>query len=190
MNGVALCKATLDGALGLGASLATLFTDTATCDIPVLSTLWRMLTGSALTFLDLFSFVAAIPVTLLYRVVEGAWPEAAASPAALGAGAPSLKKVASDLGGVMLVLLGIVTAVNDALATVAAPGVDPDGGVPATPDAGATLDTAKLLGQVAFAIVILVQVALDVVQEIGGTISSASRCGSTSSGRRARPIPS
>jgi outer membrane protein assembly factor BamB len=42
--------------------------------IPILSPLWEAKFGKPLTFLDLLAFVAAIPVTLIYRVVEGRYP--------------------------------------------------------------------------------------------------------------------
>jgi hypothetical protein len=42
--------------------------------IPILSPLWEAKFGKPLTFLDLLAFVAAIPVTLLYRIIEGRYP--------------------------------------------------------------------------------------------------------------------
>jgi outer membrane protein assembly factor BamB len=42
--------------------------------IPILSPLWEAKFGKPLTFLDLLAFVVAIPVTLLYRIIEGRYP--------------------------------------------------------------------------------------------------------------------
>ena len=47
---------------------------TATIDIPVLSWLYKLLTGNDLSFLDLMCLIGAIPVTLIYKATADAAP--------------------------------------------------------------------------------------------------------------------
>jgi len=81
--------------------------------IPILSTLWKALTGNPLTFLDVIAFVIAIPITLVYRIVEGAFPTA---PSTRGATIDTaiwqhIEGLASAAVGL---LSGIFTAILDA----------------------------------------------------------------------------
>ncbi|KAL8776816.1 MAG: hypothetical protein Q9203_002974 [Teloschistes exilis] len=46
----------------------------APISIPVLSPFYKQITGSDLSFLDVMCFVAAIPVTIIYKIVTGAAP--------------------------------------------------------------------------------------------------------------------
>ena len=59
----------------------------APISIPVLSPIYRSITGSDLSFLDLMCFVAAIPVTIMYKIVAGAapFPDNASTNALIGA---------------------------------------------------------------------------------------------------------
>jgi hypothetical protein len=47
---------------------------TATIDIPVISWLYKELTGDDLSFLDLFCLIAAIPATIVYKIIHDAAP--------------------------------------------------------------------------------------------------------------------
>ncbi|MBJ3816009.1 hypothetical protein F9C28_13975 [Shimwellia pseudoproteus] len=47
---------------------------TTTIDIPVISWLYKKLTGDDLSCLDLFCFIAAIPATLVYKIINGKTP--------------------------------------------------------------------------------------------------------------------
>jgi len=92
-------------------------------EIPVLSTLLGLLGLKDVTFLDLLLFVAAIPVTLVYRVRYGTYP--AASSAAGSAGESTagvtpavLATVAGIMGGVLSMVNGIFAAIVDADATI------------------------------------------------------------------------
>ena len=53
-------------------------------EIPVLSWLYQLLFGEPLTILNALMLVIAIPVTILWRIVEGQWPSDS-----LGVGAAS-----------------------------------------------------------------------------------------------------
>jgi outer membrane protein assembly factor BamB len=81
--------------------------------IPILSTLWKALTGNPLTFLDVIAFVIAIPITLVYRIVEGAFPTA---PSTRGATIDTaIWQHIEGLASVAVGLLsGIFTAILDA----------------------------------------------------------------------------
>ncbi len=77
---LAISNAFLDGLLGaIDALLATLLDAnsgvlTAPLDIPVLSWLYQKLFGEPLTILNALTLVAAIPVTMVWRVAKGDWP--------------------------------------------------------------------------------------------------------------------
>ena len=53
---------------------------TATIDIPVLSWLYKKLTGDDLSFMDLFCFIAAIPATIVYKIANRLAPFSAGDP--------------------------------------------------------------------------------------------------------------
>ena len=75
-----MANAFVDGMLGLIDDLVALLFDaqsgllTRELDIPVLSWLYRALFGEPLTVLDVLMLVVAIPVTVIWRIVEGQWP--------------------------------------------------------------------------------------------------------------------
>ena len=92
---------------------------TTELDIPVLSWLYQLLFGEPLTILNALMLVVAIPVTLLWRVIEGQWPSdsmAARSTARVGLGAAP--QVVQNLFGlanaVLSVIQGILFGVGDA----------------------------------------------------------------------------
>jgi outer membrane protein assembly factor BamB len=85
-------------------------------EIPILSTLLGMLGLKDVTFLDIITFVAAIPVTLVYRVVYGVYPASGAEIS--GAAAADLAKVVGIMSGVLNIVNGIFAAIVDADATI------------------------------------------------------------------------
>ena len=101
-------------------ALMTLLTETI--EIPVLSWLYKLLFNEDLTFLNAITLVAAIPVTMLYRVVEGRYPSAdlglnAAGHAEQRADVPPItvvKKVQGAFGAMIALVLGVTRAVGDA----------------------------------------------------------------------------
>lgn len=79
ISSMAVGEALLEGILGLAGDLVTFLLDpqqgilVQPLDIPILGDLYKLLFGSDLTFLDLVILVASIPVTFIYRIVEGQW---------------------------------------------------------------------------------------------------------------------
>jgi outer membrane protein assembly factor BamB len=113
IGAVAVVKALLAGlleALGRGLSLLT---DLGNLEIPIISSLYKALTGSPLTFIDLATFVAAIPITLLYRILDGKWPSQDSGVGA-ASGSPVMRRVAGLSTAIAYMFAGIVTAVLDA----------------------------------------------------------------------------
>jgi hypothetical protein len=126
------------GLLSFAGDLIDFLTDpktgllTQTLDIPVLSWLWNLLfPDEPLTFLNAITLVAAIPVTMLYRVIVGRYPSADLG---LDAGAHGeqradvppitvIKMVQGAFGGVIALALGITRAVGDAASTLWTPDV-------------------------------------------------------------------
>jgi hypothetical protein len=74
-----LTKELVDGLLNVACDFVAYLFDandgilTRPLTIPILSDLYRSFVQSELTFLDLMVLVAAIPITFLYRIVEGEW---------------------------------------------------------------------------------------------------------------------
>jgi hypothetical protein len=109
---LAVTNAFVDAILGGIAALVQVLFDastgllTAPLNIPVLSWLYQLLFNEPLTILNAVMLVIAIPVTILWRIIEGEWPSAsvsagAPSPAALGPGlaiAASPAALAQGLG--------------------------------------------------------------------------------------------
>lgn len=80
IGSLALTDALLQGLLAQAADLVNFFVGasdgilTRSLDIPILSDLFELIVEDDLTFFNLIVLVAAIPVTILYRVIEGVWP--------------------------------------------------------------------------------------------------------------------
>ena len=79
ISSLAVGKAFLDGFLAVAGDMVSFLLDpqqgilVQPLDIPILGDLYQWLFGSQLTFLDLLVLVASIPVTFLYRIIEGKW---------------------------------------------------------------------------------------------------------------------
>jgi len=105
----------IDGFIDAAEGIVDLIGAAAGVDIPILSALWKALTGNDLTFLDLIAFVVAIPVTLVYRVVEGGYPGDQSLAGASAAANQILARVQGMTGAITALLGGIFTAIFDAL---------------------------------------------------------------------------
>jgi hypothetical protein len=81
--------------------------------IPILSPLWEAKFNKPLTFLDLLAFVAAIPVTLLYRIIEGRFPADDAQLASTAEPELVLNRVAGLTGAAAGIAGGVFTALID-----------------------------------------------------------------------------
>ena len=140
VGALAVCKAFLDG---LFAVIADVITDimnllNAEIDIPVISNLYQFLFDQPLTLLNVGTLVASLVVNLVYRILQGKYPSqdgalaasippALPAPPATSSSASALtvtaattaasKKAQLALGitnGIMQILYGIMSAVNDA----------------------------------------------------------------------------
>jgi hypothetical protein len=86
-------------------------------DFPVLSWLYQLLFGEPLTILNALTLVIAIPVTIMWRIVEGQWPsESVGGTAAirLGSAPPLLSRLIAYANGITTACLGFVFAAGDA----------------------------------------------------------------------------
>ena len=123
---LAVTNAFVDAILGGIAALVEVMFDpssgvlTAPLHIPVLSWLYQLLFGEPLTILNAVLLVIAIPVTILWRIIEGEWPSdsvnaVAASPAALGQGlAPAgIQKMLGVTSALFSLVLGFMDGITD-----------------------------------------------------------------------------
>ena len=93
---------------------------TTALDIPVLSWLYQLLFGEPLTILNAVLLVIAIPVTILWRIIEGEWPSdsinaVAARPTALGQGlAPAgIQKMLGVTSALFSLANGFMSGITD-----------------------------------------------------------------------------
>ncbi|MGB5935143.1 MAG: PQQ-binding-like beta-propeller repeat protein, partial [Ornithinimicrobium sp.] len=115
IGAVAVVKAFLDAIMD---SLAESIQALGGLKIPILSPLWKAITGEDLPFLDIVTFVLAIPVTIIYRIVEKAWPpqypegdEVQLRDLETG----TWDRIFGLAGGVAFIAGGLLTAINDTL---------------------------------------------------------------------------
>lgn len=107
----------VDGVVANAADIAGLMGAAGSVQIPVLSEIWQALTGAPLTVLDVIAFVVAIPVTLIYRIVEGAYPgDELSSSSALSDTQQVWQRVEGVASTVNTVLYGLFSAISDAVA--------------------------------------------------------------------------
>ena len=124
---VAVTQALVDGMIGaMGALINAAVTLLNTpVDIPFLSWLYQLIFGEPLTVLSAVSLIAAIPVTIIYRVAEGRYPsEDGITGSTVGlemtrttATPDVLKKMQGLIGGCIALGLGIVRGVVDFIGT-------------------------------------------------------------------------
>ncbi len=117
ITGAAVSRELIKGLTALAQELVAALKDPGTIDIPVLSALWRKITGdpsAELSIVDLLALVAAIPVTYLYRAVGGQWPDAA-SGVASGEGVDEavVKHVKSLATPMFQIIAGVLTGLED-----------------------------------------------------------------------------
>jgi hypothetical protein len=129
MDGVlAVSNAMIDGLLAeISALIQTMFDPqsgilTQPLDIPVLSWLYHLLFGEPLTILNAAMLVVAIPVTILWRIIDGRWPsdsmDASTMRSTLGASLVATKPIQILLGvtnALFTGVLGFLYAIGDAL---------------------------------------------------------------------------
>lgn len=125
---IAVGKALVDGLMGMLAKVVdALFNPntgllTRTLNIPVLSWLYQKVFGEPLTILNVVTLVAAIPVTLLYKVATGQWPSQAASVGRQAVDAnEGIVKIVGLFGGLITIASGIINAISDAEGTDSPP---------------------------------------------------------------------
>jgi len=116
VDGLGIAQALLSGLLKLGQDLVDYLVGSngllmRSLDIPILSDLFKLLTGSDLTFFNLIVLVASIPITIVYRVIEGAWPADQAAAAATNA--PVLARLFGILEVASYVGNAIFAAISD-----------------------------------------------------------------------------
>ncbi|HVG98128.1 MAG TPA: hypothetical protein VNK05_14570 [Chloroflexota bacterium] len=118
---LAVANAVADGFLDLVSDLLSTLLDPQTglllqpIEIPVLSWLFQALLGEPLTVLNLITLVAAIPVTVLWRVLKGQWPSQSLGPGAGVSAAVSavVSEVMGFFAGVGAILVGVLAALAD-----------------------------------------------------------------------------
>jgi hypothetical protein len=124
---VAVTQALVDGMIGaIGALINTAVTLLNTpVDIPFLSWLYQLIFGEPLTVLNAVALIAAIPVTIIYRVAEGRYPsEDGITGSTVGLETTRttvtpdvLKKMQGLIGGCIALGLGIVRGIVDIIGT-------------------------------------------------------------------------
>lgn len=110
---VGAIQAGMDTVMDNLAAVATAFLSTPLGEIPVISSLLRAVGLGNITLMDILLFVAAIPVTLLYRIAYGAYPSSSMA-AGLDA-STTLARVAGLFAGIMDIVGGIFGGISDAL---------------------------------------------------------------------------
>jgi len=128
ITGVAIGRAVVDTVLNVADTVVNGLQAMGNINIPILSFLWKKITGNDLSFLDLLSFVLAFPVTLIYRAVEGHYPSQDLSASAVNASLVSnlmgiVGSLAMLLGGVVTTVLDSITVLNSNMGIQVAPAI-------------------------------------------------------------------
>ena len=130
IGALAVANALIDGFLAVTADAITAVMGilTTEIEIPFLTWLYETVFAEKLTFLNLVTLVAVIPITIIFRVVEGKWRSTAGLPAlgamqASRAGvAPKLvQRIFGILTGILAMAQGLVNGLGDAMGDDAAP---------------------------------------------------------------------
>lgn len=136
ISSLAVGAALLEGILGLAEDLVTFLLDPQQgillqpLDIPILADLYKLLFGSELTFLDLVVLVTSIPVTFVYRIIEGQWLSeqipgqtagAVQVPNAAQVGLTSLERAVGLFGTALFCGRAILMPINDTSGEPGAP---------------------------------------------------------------------
>ena len=127
VGAVSVVHALVGGVLGIADDVVSAIGNNGTIKIPVLSTLWKMITGKPLeiNLADLFALILAMPVTYTYRIMEGTWitPDGAAissNGSTNGVTRTSftpqtMQNIMGLVGAYGVMLGGVLSAVNDSL---------------------------------------------------------------------------
>lgn len=118
LAGAAVVQTLLDGVFASISTVVAGLQNLGNMNIPVLSALWKKLTGNDLTFLDVICFVMAFPVTLMYRAKAGNYPSQAVS--AADSTLQMTRNILGLFGSIAQFVLGIVTAFMDFLGAAGA----------------------------------------------------------------------
>jgi hypothetical protein len=111
VGGLAVANAFLDGLIDVAENLVDWVKDLINepIHVPVLTALYSVLTGGQqLTLLNLISLVCAIPLMLILRLADGAWPDFSAATAAEKSGDLGLTNEAKAFG----ILNGLCWLIN------------------------------------------------------------------------------
>jgi hypothetical protein len=122
VGALAVANAFIDGLLAVIADAIAAIMSILTTEIhiPVLAWLYETLFGEKLTFLNVVTLVASIPVTLIYRVVEGQYPSQALGPtgavqaAWTTVAAPWVQKLFAGYTAMFTFGQGVINAMGDA----------------------------------------------------------------------------
>jgi hypothetical protein len=123
IGALAVSNALVDGILAIAATLIDFIVATinAPLDIPVISWLYRQLFNEQLTWLNLATLVAAIPVTAIYRAAVGRYPSQDLGVARSDASAKQAPQATANAGTIIIssfasfhaLGIGITRALND-----------------------------------------------------------------------------
>jgi hypothetical protein len=120
ITAMSVVNALLDGFLKAAADLINWFQNDILnyeLDIPILSGIYQYFMGDEPTLLGVISLVLAIPLTLLYYVIHGSYPQFSTGGAALSEGrlSDTFDTVVSIGSGVMFAISGWVGGLNDCI---------------------------------------------------------------------------
>jgi hypothetical protein len=119
---VDVVQAFTDGLFGVADDLVGALQNAGTIRIPVLSTLWKMVTGKPLeiNLVDIFAFIIAIPTTYIYRILSGTWMTSSTSAVSAttdpqAVGATTMQNFLGVVGSIAYVIGGWVSGFLDAV---------------------------------------------------------------------------
>jgi hypothetical protein len=132
IGALAITNAFVDGFLALidDAISAVMNVLSTPIQIPVLTWLYETVFGEPLTFLNAATLVAAIPATIIFRVVEGQYPsQALPSVAVTGmssptAASPVVQRMLAYFNAMFALAQGLCSAIGDSMGTKAPPNID------------------------------------------------------------------
>lgn len=135
VGALAIAGAFVDGMLALIDDViqAVLAALNAEIQIPVLTWLYESLFGEPMTILNMLTLVAAIPVTIIYRVAEGVYPSQALrsiagtgdmQPTNAQAASPTIQRVLGVVNSWNNFMLGLLAGIGDLRGANAPAGLD------------------------------------------------------------------
>lgn len=115
---LSVAHALLDSFLAAAQSMVDAILGLGTANIPVLSSLYKAITGKTLSYLDLICFVLAFPVTYIFRALQGEFPSQAGTLQATS-GTPKLtleSKILSLVTATATIAGGVISALISGIA--------------------------------------------------------------------------